>query len=171
MKASMYEVSVPVLQHYLKNLSLAMDKAANHAQQQDQGEVLLLEARLSPDMLPLKSQIQMTCDFARRACAPLLGAEVPAYPFTEASFAALQLRLSNTLRYLESLPADCFEGSEHLAVTTIAGSAARNFTGIEYLFYYAMPNFFFHLTVAYSILRHSGVQIGKADFDQFHSYS
>ena len=162
---SVYSASVPVFRHMLGALADVLEKAEAHAQERKIEPDALLQARLFPDMFPLVKQVQIATDFAKGATARLAGAEVPRYDDTERTFAELQQRISKTLGYIESVRPDAFEGAEARAVTHGAGERARHFDrGDAYLSGFVLPNFYFHLTTAYAILRHNGVPLGKRDF-------
>ncbi|MDK6076860.1 DUF1993 domain-containing protein [Massilia varians] len=165
MSLSMYSASVPVFQKMLRALAGVLEKAEAHAQQHKIEPAALLQARLFPDMFPLVGQVLIATDFAKGASARLAGVEVPRYDDTEQSFAELQQRITKTLGYIESLPRAAFDASGERAVTHGAGERARHFErGDDYLTGFVLPNFFFHVTTAYAILRHNGVPIGKRDF-------
>jgi hypothetical protein len=159
----MYDASVPVFQQMLGSLSAILAKAGEHAQEK-KTEQALLQARLFPDMFPLLRQVQVAADFAKGACARLAGVEVPRYDDTETTFAELQQRIARTLAFIDTLPKGAFEDSATRDITTSAGPNARQFKGQPYLLHYALPHFYFHITTAYAILRHNGVEIGKKDF-------
>lgn len=164
MSLSMYRASVPVFMRMLNNLSAILDKAVAHAEARKFDPTVLLTARLFPDMFALARQIQLATDFAKGASARLAGVDVPKYEDTEASFAELQARIRKTIAFLQSLRPEQFHGSEERDISlTVAGSPMA-FKGMPYLLHYAMPNFYFHVTTAYDILRHNGVEIGKRDF-------
>lgn len=164
MSLTMYDASVPVFRQILTSLGAILSKAESHATERKIEPVALLQARLFPDMLALTRQIQIAADFAKGACARLAGVEVPKYEDTEQSFADLQARLAKTIAFIDSLPKAQIVGSEAREVNTSAGPNSKTFTGQVYLTQYALPQFFFHATTAYDILRHNGVEIGKRDF-------
>ena len=164
MSISMYAASVPVFRQILNSLSEILGKAEIHASERKIDPPALLQARLYPDMFALSRQIQIAADFAKGACARLAGADVPKYEDTEQSFADLQARLAKTIDFIESLPKNQIDGSEAREIHTSAGPNSKTFTGQTYLVHYALPQFFFHATTAYAILRHNGVEIGKRDF-------
>jgi uncharacterized protein len=164
MSLSMYESSIPVLIRYLNNLSALLTKGASHASQKEIEGSVLVNARLFPNMFALARQVQIACDISKGAAARLSGIEAPAYEDTEASFEELQTRISNTLKYLESVPADKIDGTEEKAITLKAGDSEYNFTGKNYLLFFVFPNVFFHITTTFNILRHNGVEIGKMDY-------
>jgi hypothetical protein len=164
MSLTMYDASVPVFRQILGSLSAILDKAESHAAARKIEPAALLQARLYPDMFALTRQVQIAADFAKGACARLAGVEVPRYEDTEQSFAELRQRIAKTLAFIDNLPVDAIAGSEQRDISfTVAGNT-REFKGQAYLLHYAMPQFVFHTTTAYAILRHNGVEIGKRDF-------
>ncbi len=164
MSLSMYQASVPVFSRGLTQLAQILHKAAAHAQVKKIDLAVLVNARLSPDMFPLPRQVQIATDHARGACARLAGLERPAYPDTETTFDDLQARIAKTLAYLDTFKPAQIDGSEDRVVTVPIRGTDTHFKGQPYLLGFAMPNFYFHTVIAYAILRHSGVEIGKEDF-------
>src|SRR4249919_2479816 len=164
MKISMYQVSVPVFTRMLNNLAAVLDKGAAHAEARKIDPSVLINARLYPDMLPLARQVQIAGDGAKGAAARLAGLEPPKYEDTETSFSDLKGRIQKTISYLNTLKPEQIDGSEERAVTIPLRGQPVTFQGLPYLLNHAVPNFYFHVTTAYDILRHSGVEIGKADF-------
>lgn len=164
MSISMYAASIPVFKQILGSLSDLLDKAEAHATAKKIDPNALLQARLYPDMFPLTRQVQIACDFCKGATARLAGAEVPKYEDTEQSFAELKARIAKTLAFIDSFKPTQIDGSEERDITTSAGPNSKTFKGQAYLVHYALPQFFFHATTAYAILRHNGVEIGKRDF-------
>lgn len=165
MSLSMYSASVPVLRRMLGSLAALLETAETYAQQHKIEANALLHARLFPDMFPLIRQVQVATDFAKGASARLAGQEVPRYEDNEQTFAELQQRITKTLGYIDSLPQEAFDGAETRPITHGAGERARHFdSGDAYLTGFVLPNFYFHVTTAYAILRHNGVPIGKRDF-------
>lgn len=163
-KLSMYESSVPVLMRMLNNLCGILEKAAAHAEAKKIDPSVLIHARLYPDMFDLCRQVQIACDHAKGCGARLAGMEPPKYEDTETTFSQLIERVRKTSSFLNSLTADQFEGSEDRTVTLNMRGNTMNFNGTSYLLNMAMPNFYFHMTTAYDILRHCGVEVGKKDF-------
>ncbi len=161
---SMYTASIPVFKQILNSLLAILDKAEAHATEKKIDPAALLQFRLYPDMLPFTRQIQIACDFAKGCGARLAGADLPSYEDNEQSFAELKARISKTLAFIDSLPAEQIAGSEARAITTGSGDKVKHFTGQTYLLHYALPHFFFHATTAYDILRHNGIEIGKKNF-------
>ena len=164
MTLSMYQASVPVFLQLLPALSGVLDKAAAHAEQRRIPPANILATRLYPDMLPLARQIQLASDHAKGAGARLAGLEVPSFPDTETDFAQLAGRIARTIDFLKSLKPAQIDGSEARDIKVPVGPQTVAFQGQAYLLHFAMPNFYFHLTIAYAILRHCGVEIGKRDF-------
>jgi len=162
MSFGMWEASVPVFVNSLTNMRGWLDKAA-----QEKDEPTLIEARLAPDMRPLPSQYQMASDSAKNALARLTGTEGPSMPDTEKSFAELRDRCGRTIDYIKSFDASSLQGSEDREVVIkFPNGMGYRFRGDEYLAGFALPNFFFHVTTAYAILRNAGVSLGKPDFLQ-----
>jgi len=159
MPLSMSQASVPVFLRALRNLSAVLEKGAAHPD-----AALLVEARLYPDMLTLAGQVQRASDAAKGCAARLSGTQPPSFPDTEKSFPELQERIRKTIDYIKSVPSSQIDGSEEREIRFKAGKSEYNFTGQQYLQAFAIPNFFFHVTVAYAILRHKGIEIGKMDF-------
>jgi hypothetical protein len=165
MTISMHSASVPVFLTMLGNLTKWLDKAAAHAQAKKFDPETLLTARLAPDMLPLLRQVQIACDAAKFGVARLAGAEAPRFDDSEATIAQLQERIAATMEYLRSVPAAQVDGSEGRAVSVpMRNREPMQFVGEQYLKHFALPNFFFHVTTTYALLRHNGVDLGKADY-------
>jgi len=164
MSLSMYQASVPVFIRMLGHLSGILDKAAAHAEAKKINPTVFMNARLAPDMLPLTFQVQMVCDSAKGCAARLAGIEVPSHPDTESSFPELKARIEKTLAFLKTVDAAQVDGSEDRKITLKLGGREFQFVGQSLLLHFALPNFYFHLTTAYAILRHNGVDIGKLDF-------
>jgi hypothetical protein len=164
MAISMYQASAPAFQRMLVNLKGILEKGAAFAAAKKIDESVLLNARLYPDMLPMGRQIQIAADFAKGCCARLAGIEIPKYDDNEKTFADFQARIDKTLAFVASIKPEQIDGSEGRDINiTIAGNPV-SFKGQPYLVHFAMPNFYFHLTTAYAILRHNGVEVGKGDF-------
>ncbi|MGP1676718.1 MAG: DUF1993 domain-containing protein [Burkholderiales bacterium] len=164
MAISMYQVSVPVFLKTLGNLAAILDKGAAYAAAKKVDPSVLLAYRLAPDMLNLTRQVQIAADHAKRAPARLAGIEAPAYEDNEASFADLKARIDKTIAFINSLKPGQIDGSEARDITLKIGGSSQTLSGQTYLLHNALPNFFFHVTTAYAILRHCGVEIGKKDF-------
>jgi hypothetical protein len=164
MSVSMYRATVPIFIQGLDVLASLLQKAAAHAQEKALLESELIGARLFEDMAPLSAQIQRASDTAKKSAERLSGVAAPSFADDETSFAQLQARIANTRAYLASIDSATFDGSEARTVPMKFGSMSKDFLGEEYLFTFGIPNFYFHVTTAYDILRHRGVQIGKLDF-------
>jgi hypothetical protein len=164
MDFSMYEASVPVFRQMLGSLSAILDKAESHAAARKIEPKVLLQARLYPDMFPVARQVQIAADFAKGACARLAGVEVPRYEDTEQTFGELKERIEKTLAFIDGLPREAIGSSQERDISITVAGNAREFKGQPYLLHYVLPNFYFHTTTAYAILRHNGVEIGKRDF-------
>jgi uncharacterized protein len=165
MTSSLYITSVPVFKQMLGGLSGVLAKADAHAAARKIEPAALLQARLFPDMFPLLRQVQVACDFAKSVSARLAGVEVPSFEDKEQSFADLQARIAKTLAFVDSLVPRQYEGSATREIVTQAGTPKeKRFSGESYLLNYGLPHFFFHVTTAYAILRHNGVEVGKKDY-------
>lgn len=164
MTLSMYQASVPVFLQGLSSLSAILDKAAAQAAERRIDPSVLLNDRLAPDMLPFTRQVQIAFDHAKGATARLAGTEVPKFEDVEKTFDELKQRLSRVTAFVRGFDTAQIDGSEEREITLPIGSNTMTFTGQAYLQHFALPNFFFHLTTAYAILRHNGIAIGKRDF-------
>ncbi|WP_333903360.1 DUF1993 domain-containing protein [Achromobacter insolitus] len=165
MSSFMHSASVPVLTQMLSALSDVLKKAETHATEKSIDPQAYLGARLFPDMFPLSRQVQIASDFARGIASRLAGAEVPSWPDSEASFAGLQALIAKTLEHLASFGPEQFERSEAREIVLRPGTPKeKKLNGSAYLLHYGLPQFFFHVTTAYDILRHNGVEIGKRDY-------
>ena len=164
MPISMYQVAVPGVLRTLKAISAVLDKGAAHAAANGVAPADLIGARLAPDMFPLSRQVQIMTDHAKGIAARLSGRENPKYEDTEATFDELKARIARTIAFVESVPAGEIDGSEEREIALTIGGQPRSFAGKIYLTQFALPNFYFHATTAYDILRHNGVAIGKPDF-------
>jgi len=164
MSLTMYQASIPSFLRMLANLSAILDKAAAHAEAKKIDPSIFVNARLTPNMFPLSRQVQIATDMVKGCAARLAGIEVPSYEDNESSFSELQARIEKTRVFLESVSAGQIDGSEDRKITVKFGSRELNFLGQAYLFDFVIPNFNFHLTTTYAILRHHGVEIGKKDY-------
>jgi hypothetical protein len=160
----MSQICVPVFLQMLQSLSNILDKAAAHARANGIEPAELIEARLAPDMFALARQVQIATDHAKGAVARLSGREVPKYEDTETTFDQLKARIAKTIVFVESIPPTAMDGTEEREVTLTIAGKPRSFKGQQYLLHFALPNFYFHVTTAYDILRHKGVELGKRDF-------
>ena len=160
----MYQASAPRFANILRNLSAMLDKAEAHCAAKKIDPAALTTFRLFPDMFAFTRQVQIACDTAKGAVARLAGVEIPKHEDSEQTFAELKARIAKTLDFIESLKPERIDGSEERDVVLAMRSGERRFKGMQYLLGHAYPNFYFHVTTAYNILRHNGVEIGKADF-------
>lgn len=158
------EISVPVFSQFLGNLSGLLDKAAAHATAKKIDPAVLLGTRLAPDMYPFVKQVQLASDFSKGCTARLAGLDPPKFPDDENTIDELKLRLSNTIAFMHSIDRRAIDDAADRDVTFPAGPNQRTMKGRHYLLFSAMPNFYFHTTAAYAILRHCGVEIGMRDF-------
>jgi len=164
MSISLYDFSVPVLIRGLTNLSAILDKAAAHADAKKFDSIALVQARLYPDMYPFSRQVQIACDTAKGAAARLAGIEVPKHEDTEATLADLKYRVSKTLDFLKTVTAPQLKDAEGRAIELKFPNGTLKFTALAYLTDFVLPNFYFHLSMAYALLRNNGVEVGKGDF-------
>lgn len=164
MTVSLYDASVPVFSRMLGNLNHVIGKGAAHAEAKKIDPAVLLGCRLYPDMFPLTRQVQIASDFAKGASARLAGQEPPKFDDKEASFAELIARLDRTAEFLQTVPREAFDGAATRTINFKAGGQPMALPGVTYLLTYALPNFYFHVTTAYNILRHNGVELGKRDY-------
>jgi hypothetical protein len=161
---SLYEFSVPAYTLALTNLSKQMDKAATFAQSRKFDTKLLADTRLIADMLPFAKQVQISCDNAKGPVARLAGIDNPKHEDNETTFDELRARINKTLDFIQSVKPEQFAGAEQREVVLTFPSLTLKFNGKDYLTKFALPNFYFHATMAYALLRQSGVEIGKGDF-------
>jgi uncharacterized protein len=161
---SLHTASVPVFGQYLRALSAILAKAEAHADAKKIAHETMLGLRLSPDMFAVTRQVQVACDFAKNTSARLAGVEIPRMPDEEKTFAELQQRITRTLEFIEGIPAASFAGAETKSIEFPIARKPYRMMGSAYLHHFAMPNFYFHATVAYAILRANGVDVGKGDF-------
>jgi hypothetical protein len=164
MPISMYQASVPVLDKLLGNLSTILSKAAAWAETRKIEPAVLINARLAPDMFTLARQVQIACDFAKGAPARLAGVEPPKFADNETTFADLLARIEKTRKSLVGYSAAQVDGSEARQIKLKFGAQEMEFTGLVYLLNVVMPNFYFHYTMVYAILRHNGLELVKRDY-------
>ena len=164
MTISMYQASVPPFIRALNNLAAILEKGAAHAQARKVDEAVLLNSRLYIDMFPLSRQVQLATDTARSGAGRLANVDFPAYEDKEATFQDLVQRIRNTVTYLETLKPAQIDGSEEKTITWQSRSSSKSMAGLPYLMSHLLPNVHFHVTTAYAILRHNGVELGKKDF-------
>ncbi|SHE87398.1 hypothetical protein SAMN02745157_1123 [Kaistia soli DSM 19436] len=164
MTFSAYDVTIPVFERGFANLSAILDKGVAHAEAGGFDAANLVEARLAADMDPLRSQVQRASDTAKACVARLAGITAPSFADEETNFTELQARITKTLNFLRTIDRAALEGAEDRAVVLRSRGGEKHFVGRDYIFQHALPNFFFHVTTAYDILRHKGVSIGKRDY-------
>ncbi len=164
MPMSMYRASVPVFLQMLPCVSAILDKTAAHAAAKKIDPLVFVDARLYPDMFPLSRQIQIATDFAKGACARLAGVEPPKYADTEKTIDDLKGRITKTMDFIKEFKPSQIDGSEEREISLTLGGQPQKFKGEAYLIGLVLPNFFFHVTTSYAILRHNGVELGKQDF-------
>lgn len=155
---------VPFFVHSLTALSKILDKAEAHAADKKIQPEVIPQLRLIADMLPMWRQVTIACDHAKGASARLAGMDMPSFPDTETTLAQLKERIAKTIAFIQTIPDAAFEGAEARTITVKAGPRELTFPAPQYYSGYAVPNFYFHMSTAYNILRLNGVQIGKVDF-------
>lgn len=164
MRISMYNASIPAMIKVLGNLDAILDKAIAHAAARKIDDSAFVEARLFPDMFTFARQVRIATDMAKGAGARLAGIEIPKFEDNEQTLAELKARLRKAVDFLSTLTPAQIDGSEDRAITLTAGGNTFHFKGLDYLNSWVLPNFYFHVTTAYNLLRHGGVDIGKMDF-------
>jgi hypothetical protein len=164
MAISMYDFSIPMMTRGLTNMSAILDKAAAHSATKKFDPVVLAQARLFPDMHPLARQVQIACDTAKGAAARLAGIEVPKHEDTETTLAELKARIAKTVDFLKSVTPAQLKDAESRAIEIKFPNGSWKFTGLAYLTDFVVPNFYFHVSMVYALLRKNGVEVGKGDF-------
>lgn len=164
MSISMYQASAPRFVNILGNLSAILDKAQAHCDAKKIDVTILTSYRVFPDMLPMAKQVQIACDTAKGLMARLAGVEAPAYEDNEKTIAELKARIAKTVAYVQGFSAAQIDGSEDKAIVVKRGDKETHYKGMQFLLGHAVPNFYFHVTTTYNILRHNGVEIGKRDY-------
>lgn len=164
MTISMYLSSVPRFANTLGNLSNILDKARAHVDAKKIDAAVLPAYRLFPDMLPMSSQVQIACDSAKGAVARLAGVEIPKFEDTEKTLDDLKARIAKTVAFIQTVKAEQIDGSEAREIVLKRGDKEVRYTGMQFLLGHALPNFYFHVTTTYNILRHNGVEVGKRDY-------
>jgi hypothetical protein len=164
MSLSLYEASIPTFLHTLRSLKTILEKGIAYAEARKFDPNVLAALRLFPDMLPLNRQVQIASDAAKGAAARLTGTEPPKFEDNETTMAELIARVNKTIEYLQSLKAEQFAGADGRTITIKTTRMTFNFKAADFVRHWALPNFFFHVTTTYALLRHGGVDIGKADF-------
>lgn len=163
-KLSMHAISAPIFSRMLRNLSAILAKAEQQAKAKGYDPSVLLNSRLAPDMFPLTRQVQIATDHAKGAVARLAGHTPEAIEDKETTFADLQARIAKVIGIVESYKPEQFDGAEARDISIKIPNAELKFSGLDYVNHWAMPNFYFHLTTAYDILRGNGIELGKKDF-------
>ena len=161
---SMYDISIPPLVRTLNNLSAVLTKAEKHADAKKIEQGVFISSRLFPDMYPLSRQVQIATDMSKGAAARLAGVDMPKYEDNEATFAELQARIAKTVAFLETIQPRQLKGAETRDISLTVGGRTLEFTGEQYLLSWVNPNVYFHVTTAYNILRHNGVELSKRDY-------
>lgn len=164
MSLSLYQSSIPVFVRMFGNLAAILEKAVAYTEAKKIAPEVLLNARLAPDMHPLTRQVQIASDLAKGCAARLAGVEPPSFPDTESSFAELQARIAKTLDFIGSVDPVQVDAGGAREIVLKFPSGELKFDGVNYLLYFVQPNFYFHVTTAYAILRHNGLDIGKMDY-------
>jgi len=164
MTFGIYDATIPVYQQGLKTLLHLLDKAEEHACSHNMDVSTLIDASLAPDMFDFKKQIQIACDMAKGGAMRLSGQDVPAHPDTETTVDDLRVRIQKALAVVNGVTREQFADAEKREIKMVFPSISFEFKGPRFVTYWSLPNFFFHVTTAYNILRHSGVAIGKPDF-------
>jgi len=164
MNISVYEASVPMFLHTLKNLRAILQKAAAHAEAKKFDANILASSRLFPDMFPLTRQVQIAADAAKGAGARLAGIPIPKFEDTETTLPELIARVEKTIAFLETIKPEQMQGAEDRVIELKSPRTSHTFSGLVFLRHWAIPNFFFHVTTTYNLLRHNGVEIGKDDY-------
>ncbi len=164
MTISMYQASVPRFVNILGNLSNILDKAQAHVDARKIDATVLCSYRLFPDMLPMTTQVQIACDAAKGVVGRLAGVEIPVFEDNEKTLAELKARVAKTVAFLQSVSAAQVDGTEDKEIVIKRGDKETRYTGMQFLLGHATPNFYFHVTTTYNILRHNGVEIGKRDY-------
>lgn len=164
MTISMYQASVPRFVNILGNLSNILGKAQAHIDAKKIADATLTTYRLFPDMLPMTTQVQIACDTAKGVVARLAGVDIPVYEDNEKTLAELKARIGKTIAFIQTVAPARIDGTEDKEIITKRGDKETHYKGMQFLLGHAIPNFYFHVTTTYNILRHNGVEIGKRDY-------
>ena len=164
MTMSMYKAFLPATTKILGNLEGILDKAVAHQAARKISDGAFVDARLFPDMFPFALQIRIAGDMVKGGAARLAGVEIPKYEDNEKTLAELKARVRKTLDFLNTFKPEQIDGTEAKEISFTIGGRTHNFTGIDYVNHWVLPNFYFHVTTAYNLLRHGGVEIGKMDY-------
>jgi uncharacterized protein len=161
---SMYQASVPRFVNILGNLSKILDKAQAHVDAKKLDPATLPTYRLFPDMLPMTTQVQIACDAAKGVVARLAGVEIPVFEDNEKTLADLKARIAKTVAFIQTVTPGQIDGTEDKEIVIKRGDKETRYNGMQFLLGHAIPNFYFHVTTTYNILRHNGIEIGKRDY-------
>ncbi len=161
---SMYQASVPRFVNILGNLSNILDKAQVHVDAKKLDTATLTTYRLFPDMLPMTTQVQIACDAAKGVVARLAGVEIPAFEDNEKTLTDLKARVAKTIAFIQTVTPQQIDGTEEKEIVVKRGDKETHYKGMQFLLGHAIPNFYFHVTTTYNILRHNGIEIGKRDY-------
>jgi hypothetical protein len=161
---SMYQASVPRFVNILGNLSNILEKAQVHVDAKKLDDATLTGYRLFPDMLPMTTQVQIACDAAKGVVARLAGVEIPVHEDNEKTLADLKARIAKTVAFIQSVTPAQIDGAEDKEIVIKRGDKETRYSGMQFLLGHAIPNFYFHVTTTYNILRHNGIEIGKRDY-------
>jgi len=164
MNISMYQASVPRFVNILGNLSNILDKAQAHVDAKKLDAAVLPNYRLFPDMLPMTSQVQIACDTAKGVVARLAGMQIRVYEDNEETLAELKARIAKTIAFIQTVTPEQIDGTEDKEIVIKRGDKEFHYKGMQFLLGHALPNFYFHVTTTYDILRHNGIEIGKRDY-------
>ena len=164
MTISMYQASVPRFVNILGNLTKILDKAQAHVDAHKLDAATLTTYRLFPDMLSMTTQVLIACDTAKGVVARLAGVEIPAYEDNEKTLADLKARIAKTIAFIQTVTPGQIDGTEDKEIVTKRGEKETHYKGMQFLLGHALPNFYFHVTTTYNILRHNGIEIGKRDY-------
>jgi len=164
MTISMYQASVPRFVNILGNLSRILDKAQAHVEAKKIDPSVLPNFRIAPDMLPMSVQVQIACDSAKGLVARLSGVTAPVFEDTEKTLSELKERIAKTIAFIRSVPAESIDGTEDKEIVIKRGETETRYKGMQFMLGHAIPNFYFHVSMTYAILRHNGVEIGKRDY-------
>ncbi|MCC6197516.1 MAG: DUF1993 domain-containing protein [Burkholderiales bacterium] len=164
MTISMFQASVPRFVNILGNLSNILDKAQSHVDAKKLDPATLTAYRLFPDMLPMTKQVQIACDTAKGVVARLAGVEIPVYEDNEKTLVDLKARIAKTIAFMQTLTPAQIDSTEDKEIVIKRGDKETHYKGMQFLLGHALPNFYFHVTTVYNILRHNGIEIGKRDY-------
>lgn len=164
MTISMYQASVPRFVNILSNLSSILDKAQAYVEVKKIDPSVLPNYRIAPDMLPLSAQVQIACDSAKGLVTRLAGVAAPVFDDNEKTLIELKERIAKTIAFIQSVPSESIDGTEEKEIVIKRGEKETHYKGMQFMLGHAVPNFYFHVSMTYAILRHNGVEIGKRDY-------